>query len=244
MKAMILAAGLGTRLRPLTDNTPKALVALKGKPFLQRTIEYLKSYGFDEIIVNIHHFGEQIIEFLEAHKNFGIRIEVSDERGELLDTGGGLKKTAWFFDHNQPFLLINADVFTDLNLEEFYQSHLEQEALVSLAIRERKTSRYLVFDENNLRLHGRVNEKKRILEMPFSNPNINSYQLLAFSGIHVIHPKLFSLMIGEGKFSIIETYLRLAPTQKIVGYRHDHSKWIDLGTPERLKEAEKHVILE
>ena len=156
MKAMIFAAGLGTRLRPLTDNMPKALVPVAGKPMLERVILRLKEAGFNEITVNIHHFGEQIIDFLRAHDNFGTEIHISDERGMLLDTGGGIKKARPFLDGQEPFLVHNADILTDIDLAGLYRHHLESDAESTLLVSERKTSRYLLFDDD-YHLHGWIN---------------------------------------------------------------------------------------
>lgn len=235
---MIFAAGLGTRLRPLTNNKPKALVELNGKPFLQRNIEYVKSYGFDELIINVHHFADQIIDFLKSNDNFGVKIVISDERGELLETGGGLKKAAPFFDDNQPFLVINSDILTDLNLSDFYNYHIQQKALATLAVRKRQSSRYLLFNPFN-RLSGWYNTKTKesifTSNVTSDNSNLRSY---AFSGIHIIEPKIFPLIKETTKFSIIKPYLYLASQHKINGYLHDHSIWMDLGSVDKLKKAE------
>src|ERR1035437_430043 len=158
MKAMIFAAGLGTRLKPITDNLPKALVPITGKPLLEHTILKLKSAGFDEIIVNIHHFPDQIIDFLKVNNNFGIRIEVSDERDQLLDTGGGIRKAKQFFDNGEPFLVHNVDILSNVDLAELYNQHLRTNSLATLVVSQRDTFRYLLFD-NNLRLNGWINEK-------------------------------------------------------------------------------------
>uniref|UniRef100_UPI003FEE6622 nucleotidyltransferase family protein n=1 Tax=Phocaeicola sp. TaxID=2773926 RepID=UPI003FEE6622 len=157
MKAMIFAAGLGTRLRPLTDNMPKALVPVAGKPMLERVILRLKEAGFNEITVNIHHFGEQIIDFLRAHDNFGTEIHISDERGMLLDTGGGIKKARPFLDGQEPFLVHNADILTDIDLAGLYRHHLESDAESTLLGSELKSSRYLLFDDD-YHLHGWINK--------------------------------------------------------------------------------------
>src|SRR5664280_1226211 len=158
MKAMIFAAGLGTRLKPVTDNLPKALVPIAGKPLLEHVILKLKSAGFDEIIVNIHHFPDQIIDFLKANNNFSIRIEVSDERNLLLDTGGGIRRAAWFFDDEKPFLVHNVDILSNVDLKELYQQHLRSNSLATLVVSKRDTFRYLLFNDDN-RLCGWINEK-------------------------------------------------------------------------------------
>src|SRR5690606_32019928 len=149
MKAMIFAAGMGTRLKPLTDTIPKALVPVGGKPLLQHIIEKLKRFGFNEIIINIHHFGQQIIDFVQENNSFDIRIEFSDEREQLLDTGGGIKKAAWFFDDNKPFLVHNVDILSNIDLQELYHFHLKNNTIATLLCSIRQTSRYLLFDTDN-----------------------------------------------------------------------------------------------
>lgn len=234
---MILAAGLGTRLRPLTNDRPKALVELKGRPLLEWTIERLINHGFNDLIINVHHFADQIIDFLANKNNFGIRIQISDERAEVLETGGGLKNAQDLFG-NKPFLLCNADVVTNLDLNAFYEAHCASGALATLATRWRSTSRYLIFDEQQ-RLCGWQNIKTG--EVRMSRPTTGSLQLRAFSGIHMISPDIFDLMTKQGKFSIIDTYLRLAKDHDIRSYPHDEDVWIDVGRPESLKEAEQHI---
>jgi NDP-sugar pyrophosphorylase family protein len=233
MQAMILAAGLGTRLRPLTDDRPKAMVELNGRPLLEWTIRRLIKHGFDDLIINVHHFADQIIDFLAEQNNFGIRIQISDEREEILETGGGLKKACPFFG-KAPFLLCNTDVVTDLDLNAFYQAHIASGALATLATRWRSTSRYLIFNEKQT-LCGWQNTKTG--EVRMSRPVTGNLQLRAFSGIHVINPRIFDLITEEGKFSIIDTYLRLAKHYEIRSYPHDNDIWIDVGRPESLREA-------
>jgi NDP-sugar pyrophosphorylase family protein len=257
MKAMLFAAGLGTRLRPLTNDRPKALVEVNGVTLLEIAIRRLIGAGCREIIVNVHHFAEQIIDFIEKNGEFGIQIAVSDEREQLLDTGGGLKKAAWFFDDGQPFLVCNADVLTDMDLAHFYQKHLESHAIATLAVRRRTTSRYFLFDEK-MRLCGWQNAKtgeERIVGSPqlavaplqsfnpsipqFLNPSIpQSLNPLAFSGIHAISPALFNWMpAAEGPFSIIDVYLEAAQTGLILGLDHSADEWLDVGKPEALETA-------
>ena len=211
MKAMIFAAGLGTRLRPLTDNMPKALVPVAGKPMLQHVIERMKAAGFNEITINIHHFGEQIIDFVQANQQFGITIHISDERGELLDTGGGIKKARPFLDGDEPFLVHNADILTDVDLHKLYQHHLTNNADATLLVSQRNTSRYLLFDNDN-RLKGWVNKTTGEVKPQGFSYNENKLSELAFGGIHIISPRLFHLLEGEqwqGKFSIISFYLSI-----------------------------------
>ncbi len=237
MQAMILAAGLGTRLRPLTNDRPKAMVEIHGRPLLEWTIRRLIQHGFDKIIINVHHYPDQIIDFLKAKDHFGIHIEISDERDQVLETGGGLKKAQAFFD-KAPFLLCNTDVITDINLKAFYQSHLNSKALATLATRWRSTSRYLIFDESKV-LCGWQNIKTG--EVKMSRPSKGNLQLRAFSGMHIIDPKIFEFMTAQGKFSIIDTYLRLSADHPIKSYPHDDDTWIDVGRPESLKEAEVYM---
>jgi len=228
MKAMILAAGLGTRLRPLTDNRPKALVEIADRTLLEITLSRLLAFGVRDVIVNVHHFADAILGYLKTKDNFGMRVEVSRE-DVLLDTGGGLKKAAYFFleDSNrlgEPFILHNVDVISTIDLRRMVQFHTENQALATLAVQDRETSRYLLFDEQ-LQLCGR----RRGQETEFVRPS-KQVQALAFSGIHVISPRLFAMMIEEGVFSIITSYLRLAAHgENILAFRADEYYWRDLG---------------
>lgn len=246
MKALIFAAGLGTRLRPLTNDKPKALVEINGKTLLQITIEKLVEFGFNDIMVNIHHFADLMIETIEKNNGFGANITISDERNELLETGGGLKKAAWFFDDNQPFLVHNVDVIHNLDLKQLYDYHLTQNALATLAIRKRSTSRYLLFNNKN-QLRGWQNIKTG--EVKIARRTQGQLWSFGFSGIHVIDPKIFPLLTEEGKFSIIHPYLRLAKTELIQGFNHSseasgqaNSTWIDVGKHESLAEAKAFFL--
>ncbi len=238
MKAMILAAGLGTRLRPLTDDRPKALVEIAGRTLLEITLSRLRSFGVTEVIVNVHHFAEMILDYLKTHDNFGMRIEVSREE-VLLDTGGGLKKAAWFFLEDstrldEPFLLHNVDVISTIDLRQMTQFHSENHALATLAVQNRETSRYLFFNDH-LQLCGRRIGRDQKPEIVRPSPHLQS---LAFSGIHVISPRLFPLITEEGVFSIITTYLRLAAQgENIFAFRSDDYYWRDLGRPADLTQA-------
>lgn len=233
MKAMIFAAGLGTRLMPLTSNKPKALVEVRGKPLLQIQIEKLISLGVDEFIVNVHHFADQVVTFLKSHDNFGVRIEVSDESRQLLDTGGGIKQTSWFFDDGKPFLVHNVDVLTDLDIQGMMKRHTDTGALVTLAVRNRSTSRYLLFDDE-LRLCGWLNDQSGEEIFVHRKENL---QRLAFSGIHCLDPAVFKQISENGKFSIINTYLRLAKNNEIKAFIHNDSFWKDVGKPQDLEDA-------
>lgn len=242
MKAMILAAGLGTRLRPLTNDRPKALVEVGGRTLLEITLTRLRSFGIRDVIANAHHFADMIVEYLKAHDNFGMRIEVSRE-DVLLDTGGGLKKAAHFFtDHSgrsdEPFILHNVDVISTIDLGRMVQFHTEHQALATLAVQQRQTSRYLLFDEQ-LQLCGRQAGRDCEPEIVRASGPL---QGLAFSGIHVISPRIFAMLTEEGVFSIIPAYLRLAALgEKILAFRADEYDWRDLGKPESLAEAERDL---
>mgnify|MGYP003044167127 FL=1 len=242
MKAMIFAAGLGTRLRPLTDHTPKALISVAGKPMLERVILRLKEAGFNDITVNIHHFGEQIIEFLRANNDFGITIHLSDERDMLLDTGGGIKKARPFLDGNEPFLVHNADILSDINLAELYRHHRESNAEATLLVSQRQTSRYLLLDDAN-RLHGWINKSTGEVKPAGFDYRETKYRELAFGGIHIISPSLFHLMDDgqwNGKFSIIPFYLSACTKVHIQGYPLQGFRWFDIGKPETLAQAEEY----
>jgi NDP-sugar pyrophosphorylase family protein len=247
MKAMILAAGLGTRLRPLTNDRPKALVTIAGRTLLDMTLARLRSFGVREVIVNVHHFAEQIADYLKANQDFGMRIELSRE-DVLLDTGGGLKQAAWFFleagaSSNAPFLVHNVDVLSNIDLAGMMRFHAEHNALATLAVQDRETSRYLLFDGQGQlcgRRAGRDAESELIhlREEPPAQP----VQALAFSGIHVLSPRIFAKLEEEGAFSIINAYLRLAAQgEMILAFRADGAYWRDLGRPENLIAAARDL---
>jgi NDP-sugar pyrophosphorylase family protein len=237
MKAMIFAAGLGTRLRPLTDHLPKALVRVGGKPLLQWNIEKLITAGISEIVINIHHFPDQIRDFLLSSNYFGITIHLSDESDEILDTGGGLKKAAPLLTGDEPILIHNVDILSNLDLNLLLAYHLSQQALATMVVRERKTDRHLLFDPL-MRLTGWINLKTGELKEPV--PGINLYsRMLAFSGIQIIDPRFLQQMNGSGRFSLIDTYLQMAPEHRIIGYEDTSSLWMDVGKPEQLAEAER-----
>jgi NDP-sugar pyrophosphorylase family protein len=235
MKAMILAAGLGTRLRPLTNHRPKALVDVGGRTLLEITLARLRSVGVSEVVINVHHFANLMVEYLKANNNFGMRIVLSQE-DVLLDTGGGLKKAADFFleSPDEPFLLHNVDVISNIDLPKMVKVHGERRALATLAVQDRETSRYLLFDEG-LELCGRRLGKDATAELVRSPKKLLA---LAFSGIHVISPRLLAMMSEAGIFSIITTYLRLAGAgEKILGFRADSYYWRDLGKPDNIRQA-------
>ncbi len=229
MKAMILAAGLGTRLRPLTESRPKALVEIHEISLLELMIKKLHFYGFDNVIVNVHHFADQLVDFLNK-KPFGIHIRVSDEREKLLDTGGAVQKARWFLK-GSPFLLVNVDVLSDLNFRQFFEYHKQSNVLATLAVRKRDSGRYLLFDEENL-LTGWKNVWKQSQILCRNDSEVLNE--LAFSGLHVINPEIFDLIEENGSFSIIDVYLRLAKAHKINCYRHDEGFWTDAGSIETI----------
>jgi len=235
MKAIILAAGLGNRLHPLTLDKPKALVEVAGKALLQRVIEKISLAGYNELVINIHHFGDQIIRFLELNNNFGLSISISDESGQLLDTGGGVLRAKQWLEGEEPFLVYNVDVLSNIDLNLFREYHLERGGVATLAVRNRNTDRYFVFDES-MKLSGWRNIKTGE-EIVSRNTNNNS--LLAFSGIQIIEPAIFKLISETGNFSLIKLYLRLATDHTIIGFHDYSSLWLDLGKPDQIKKALK-----
>ena len=240
MKAMIFAAGLGTRLKPFTDHMPKALVPVAGKPMLEHVINKLKSAGVDEILINVHHFAQQIIDFLKEKDNFGIKIWISDETEELLETGGGIKKAAPFF--NEPFLVHNADILSNVDLKSMYDYHLTNGNDATLLVSSRKTVRYLLLDDTN-RLRGWVN-KETLQTKPegfIYQPEVQKEY--AFGGIHIISPTLFKYMGDQwtGKFSIMDFYLQTCKEAQLGGYIKEDLQLIDIGKPEMLAKAEEFI---
>ena len=233
---MILAAGLGTRLKPFTDKHPKAMAKVNGKSLLKRNVEYLKSYGVTEIIINLHHFPTQIMDEINMHNTWGIFFTYSDELNKPLETGGALKYASWYFrDVSEPFVLINVDILTDLNIADMIKYHKESKAMVTLAVINRPSSRQLLFDQDN-RLCGWQNSstgEKKI--------SINSSNLIpkAFSGLHIISPGFIELMGREGVFSIIDEYLDLTKNHLIKAYDQGDCKFIDVGKPESIAQAEQ-----
>ena len=240
MKAMIFAAGLGTRLKPLTDHMPKALVPVAGKPMLEHVIRKLTASGCDEIVINVHHFADQIIDFVKANNNFGITIHISDETEMLLDTGGGIKKASSFFQ--EPFLIHNVDILSNVDLKSLYEYHLTSGNDATLLVSPRKTVRYLLFDEEN-QLCGWVN-KDTLQTKPEGfvyQPEVQKEY--AFSGIHIVSPSLFNYM-GEnwtGKFPIMDFYLQTCKEAQLGGYAKEDLQLIDIGKPETLAVAEDFI---
>ncbi len=236
MKAMIFAAGLGTRLQNETSDKPKALVKIGDKTLLQLAIEKLKKEGINEIVVNVHHFSELVIFFIKTH-DFGIPVHISDETKMLLNTGGGLKKAAPFLLGKEPILIYNVDILSSLKLTDVITEHKKTGALATLVVRQRNTQRYLKFDDQK-KLVGWINKKSGDIRTSIPE-NFENATEMAFSGIHIIQPQIFDLMPPKEQFSIIDLYLELAKTHKIKGYFDDSEMWMDVGKPEQLKEARK-----
>lgn len=231
-KAMLFAAGLGTRLKPFTDKHPKALAVVNGKTLLERNIEYLKGIGVTELTLNVHHFADQIKDFLKENRNFDIQIQISEEKEEPLETGGGLVHARELLG-DESVLVMNVDILTDMNLENFIQFHYQYQPLVSLAVSDRESSRKLLFDKNK-RLRGWKNlqtgEEIRMSDEPLEE--------LAFSGMHIINPRIFSFMPTAGKFPIMQIYLDLMKDQRIMGFDHSGDRVIDVGKPGSIEIAE------
>jgi len=257
MKAFILSAGLGTRLKPMTEKIPKALVEINGKPLLQSLIENLKQQGCTDFVVNVHHFADLVIDFLNANQNFGVNIEISDERETLLDTGGAVLNAKTFLE-NEPFFLVhNVDILSDIDLNKMAKHHVKSGALATLAVRDRDSGRKFLFDEN-LCLRGWQNTKTGEYRHCGLDPQSHNHSEgipafagmtvketherrtpLAFSGIHIISSEVFKHINQQGKFSIIETYLDLAKTFDIRGFPHDSDFWLDVGKPKDLEMAQR-----
>jgi NDP-sugar pyrophosphorylase family protein len=235
MKAMIFAAGLGTRLKPFTENHPKALAVVNDKPLLQRNIEYLKGFGIHEFVINVHHFPKQILNFLKSHNNFNSTITISDETDFLLETGGGLKKASAHLKGNEPFVVMNVDMLTNLDIGNMIQFHKSHKSLATLAVTSRSTSRYFLFNDKN-ELCGWKNTKTGEEKIRKSEAKLIQK---AFSGIHIIEPKIFDLIKQEGKFSMVDVYLDLCSNHIISGFDHSQDHLIDVGKPESITEAEK-----
>ncbi|MBE0647269.1 MAG: nucleotidyltransferase family protein [Bacteroidales bacterium] len=233
MKALILAAGLGTRLRPVTNSIPKALVVAEGKPLLQHALEHIKRYGIRDVIINVHHFAAQIRDFLKANDDFGLSVTISDESDELLETGGGLKKASWFFSDGKPFLVRNVDILSDLDIWQMAEIHKLENPLATLAVRNRLTSRYFLFNKQN-RLCGWENHKTGEKRMSREGEDTTPF---AFSGIQILQPEIFSWITETGRFSLTDLYLRLATDHLIKGYIDNGLVWRDIG-----KKTDRSII--
>lgn len=251
MKAMLFAAGLGTRLRPLTNDRPKALVEINGRTLLEIALDRLRFFGIRDVVINVHHFADKLVEYLRAHENFGMHVDISRE-DVLLDTGGGLKKAAHFFQKDfqspaadrshgkseEPILVHNVDVVSTIDLGRMAEAHKHTQALATVAVQDRETSRYLLFDDQ-LNLCGRRIGRDATAEMVRAVRHVTA---LAFSGIHVVSPRLLNKLTEDGPFSIISSYLRLAGQGEIIkAFRADEYSWRDLGRLEDLKQAARDL---
>ena len=232
---MIFAAGLGTRFKPWTDTHPKALALVNGKSLLQHNIEYLQQYNITDVVVNVHHFADQIIEAVQKNKGWGSNIIIRDETDEVLETGGGLLKAGNLLEGDEPFVSLNVDILTDLNIADLIAFHKNKKALISFGITNRKTSRYFLFDEEN-RLCGWRNTNTGEEKIPIAKEHLKE---MAYSCVVVFQPEIFKLIPQRGKFSLVETYLSLATDHPIYGYDHSGDKLVDVGKPESIAIAEK-----
>ncbi len=236
MQALLLCAGLGTRLKHLTENTPKALVEVSGKPLIAWNLEKLKKAGFTKVVVNVHHFAQQIKDYLRAHDNFDLDIRISDETEQLLDTGGAIKQAMSFIDTSEPLLVHNVDILTDLDLGEMMEAHRSSKRVATLAVRTRKTSRYLMFEEESMQLTGWTNistgetKLSRITTLMVAN--------YGFSGVHIVDASLFDFFPEVDVFSIIDVYLKAARTSDVYAFPHEADAWFDVGKPESIALAE------
>ena len=235
IKAFILAAGFGSRLKEITNHKPKALVEFNGKPMLEHLLQKLKSFGIFEIAINIHHKGDQIIKFLEDNHNFGLNIRISDERDAILNTGGAILKAKEFIQGDSPVLVHNVDIVSDTDFNELYKYHLNNKSVASLCVRNRSTSRYLLFDKN-YKLSGWQNVSTN--EIRWVDTRVNDIKKLAYSGIYMIDPEFPNFIKQEGSFSIIDSWLNIAGREKVVGYPDEKGTWHDLGTIERINNAQ------
>ncbi|HEY0676701.1 MAG TPA: sugar phosphate nucleotidyltransferase [Chitinophagaceae bacterium] len=235
MKAMIFSAGLGTRFKPWTDKHPKALAIVNGKSLLQRNIEYLQEYGITSVVVNVHHFPEQVIAAIQHNKGWGSEVVISDESDFLLETGGGLKKAQPYFTTDEPFITLNVDILTNLDLNKLLQYHRQHRPLVSFAVTDRITTRNFLFDEQ-MRLCGWRNETTGEERISIKKDGLVPK---AYSCVVVFEPRIFSLIKREGKFSLVDVYLELAADHLILGYDHSGDKLVDVGKPESVAKAEK-----
>ncbi len=247
MNAMLFAAGLGTRLRPYTNNCPKAMVEVAGRPMIAHQLENLRTQGFRRVVINVHHFAEQIIEYVNANGGFGLDVAFSDERGQLLDTGGGIRKALPLFDSDSPILIHNVDVFSNADLAALYSDHINVDADASLLVSQRNTSRYLVFDDEDCLIAwknmntGEVRTAYDGMQQTLQSlvEDSDSYRLRAFAGIHVISPTLFPLLAKSDEvFSIINFYWQHSVDYQIRCVEApDHFRWVDAGKPEALEQA-------
>ena len=242
MKALIFAAGLGTRLKPLTDTKPKALVEIYDQPLLGHVLRKLSKAGYTEVVINVHHFGEQIIDYVATHPIEGMTIRISDERTELLDTGGGIRQAGNLFSNDgRPFLIHNVDIFSNLDVADFYHQHHHCEG-ATLLVSERKTSRYLLFNPEDNRLMGWTNIQTGEVKSPYPNLRVETCRMYAFAGIHLFSPSLLPLMESwPTRFSIIDFYLQSCQKAQLGGYVKEDLQLIDIGKMETLTKAEEFI---
>jgi NDP-sugar pyrophosphorylase family protein len=238
MKAFILAAGMGSRLGNHTKNKPKALVQINGQVLLGRLINHLRIQGFDQFLVNIHHHGKMVVDYLRINNNFGVQIDISDERSELLDTGGAILKAHKFFNGNDPVLIHNVDIISEVNLKEMLSFHFKNNALVTLSVRKRKTDRSLIFNHEMI-LKGWMNKKTN--EYKWVDASLSYCMTLAYSGIYFAAPDFPDHLTRTGKFSIIDGWLSMDEPDRIRGYLDNSEKWFDLGTPEKISMAATYL---
>jgi len=238
MRAMILAAGLGTRLKPLTDSTPKALIKINGRTLIELQIKKLKAEGIDQIIINVHHFAIQIKDYLKANNYFNCLIEISDESEKLLDTGGGLKKASHFFSDGKPFLVYNVDIISNIDIKKLLDFHTASSAIATLAVQDRESSRKFLFDSKMI-LYGWRNEQSG--EQIISRTGQSELTKYSFSGVQIVDPKIFKYFPDKDVFSLVELYLSAAKVEKIIGYVHNEDEWIDVGKIENIKKAESFL---
>lgn len=231
---MIFAAGLGTRFKPWTDRHPKALALVNGKSLLQRNIEYLQQYGITDVVVNVHHFADQVIEAIEVNNGWGSNILISNESEEVLETGGGLLKAAELLKDDEPFITLNADFLTDLNIDDLLHFHQQKRSLISFGVTHRKSSRNFLFNDE-LRLCGWKNSATGEEKISIIASN---FLPMAYSCVVVFEQSIFDLIPQRGKFSLVETYLSLAAQYPIYGYDHTGDKLVDVGKPESVAIAE------
>lgn len=234
MQAMIFCAGLGTRFKPWTDKHPKALAIINGKSLLQRNIEYLQQQGIKDVIVNVHHFASQIVDAIEANNGWGSNIMISDEQDAVLETGGGLLHAKHLFKKGEKFITCNADILTDFDINKLIAFHEKEKPLISFAVSDRTTSRNLLFDENN-RLCGWRNNATGEEKIAVANEVLIPK---AYDCVAVFEYSVFDVINFSGKFSLIDLYLHLAKTHKILGFTHSDDRWVDVGKPESVAIAE------
>ncbi len=237
-QAMIFSAGLGTRFKPWTDHHPKPLAIVNGKPLLQRNIEYLQQYGITNVVVNVHHFADQVINAINQNNGWGSNIIISDETSEVLETGGGLLKATPLLSRDQPFITLNADFLTDLNINDLISYHKHKKGLISFGITNRKSSRNFLFDDD-MRLCGWINNSTGEKRISIDKPNLKP---MAYSCVVVFEPATLDLIPQKGKFSIVDTYLSLAAQHHIYGYDHTGDKLVDVGKPESVAVAESLFV--